>query len=532
MQGQERENTVSEASAKPTKPSTQIGLGIVAVGLVGCDIVRTHVEQVTGNTRATYAPLPRTPETEKARFVLNRVAFGAKPGEVAKVTKMGVQAYLEEQLADTLTEDPLVNWRVNTLDLQEEVRSAPENTADLSNEQLLQETAQASLLRAVYSRHQLRETMADFWTNHFNIFALKNNERELIPVDTETVIRPHILSSFRDLLLASAHSPAMLSYLDNQENKRGVANENYARELLELHTLGVHSGYTQKDIQEVARCFTGWRLRTSGDFQMNFIEGVKTPYKAFLFDANLHDEGAKFIPFLNLSLSPKGGEKDADAVLERLATHEATARFLAQKLCRRYLGYVPNEIVERATKAYLKNDTSIRALLRPILLDGLKLEATKRPLFKRPLDFVVSALRTLGADTDGGVEIQHALQDMGQPLYQWPMPDGFPEKGAAWTGSLLARWNFALSLLSQRGGGTHVTLTPLFEGFGAKSETEKIDALLEGILNQAHDSPTLQPLRKGILAHIQKAKSAGVSEAQSLAEGAALVLASPPFQWK
>ena len=179
------------------------------------------------------------------------------------------------------------------LETQQDVSDAPDAMDCMPDSQLMTETQQAALLRAVYSTHQLRETLADFWTNHFNIFALKNNERVLLPTDAERALRPHLMGKFRDLLNASAHSPAMLSYLDNQLNRRGVANENYGRELLELHTLGVHSGYTQKDIQEVARCFTGWRVR-KGFVKMN-LTNLKTPYNGFEFGPYQHDSGAKYV---------------------------------------------------------------------------------------------------------------------------------------------------------------------------------------------------------------------------------------------
>ncbi len=512
------------------------GLGAAAlVGMAGCDLVHKQVQGVTGTAHAEVLPLPNTPAAQEARHLLNRVAFGAKPGDVARVAQMGTKNWLEEQLADTLPEDPIVNWRVNSIDLQERVRSAPDTANDVDNAQLVAETLQAAILRAVYSRHQLRETLADFWTNHFNIYALKNNERELVAIDTEQVIRPHTLGKFRDLLLASAHSPAMLSYLDNQQNKKGVANENYARELLELHTLGVKSGYTQKDIQEVARCFTGWRLKTTGDIRYDVgsvLASTKDPHPGFLYDPTLHDDGAKFIPFLNLHLVPNGGKKDADMVLERLVTHETTAMFLSRKLCRRYLGHVPPEIVTRASNAYLKNDTDICAMLRPILLDGVFDPTRNRPIFKRPLDFTVSALRAVSADTDGGEALQKHLSSMGQALYQWPMPDGFPEKAAAWTGSLLGRWNFALALTGQQIGGTTIDLEAPFKALKAQDDADKVKTLVEMILNVPADSNEVRPLVATLNNHIAQAKRSNLPEKSIFAEVAALVIASPAFQWR
>lgn len=512
------------------------GLGVAAlIGMAGCDLIRGRVQQVTGRVHAEYAALPNTPSALEARHVLNRAAFGAKPGEVALVAQTGAKNWLEEQFADNLTEDPIVAWRVGSIDLQERVRSAPDTTNDIDNDQLMAETMQAAILRAVYSRHQLRETLADFWTNHFNIYALKGNERELVAIDAENVVRPHLFGKFRDLLLASAHSPAMLSYLDNQQNRKGVANENYARELLELHTLGVNSGYTQKDIQEVARCFTGWRLKTTGDIRYDagsVLASVRDPHPGFYYDSSLHDEGAKFIPFLNLHLTPKAGKRDADSVLEQLVMHEATARFLARKLCRRYLGHVPPEIVDRAAKAYLKNDTDIRALLRPILLDGVFDPTRNRPVFKRPLDFMVSALRAVSADTDGGATLQKHLAAMGQPLYQWPMPDGFPEKAAAWTGSLLGRWNFALALTGRQIDGTNVDLEAGFKTLGAKGDEGKIQTLVESLLNLPMNSSEARPVVATLREHLAKARQSNLPENTAIAEVAALTLASPAFQWR
>ncbi len=497
-----------------------IGVGTALLAGAGCSAIRQRARELTGPTPAVYTPLPHDADaTARAAHVLNRVAFGPRPGDVARVAAMGAAGYIEEQLADRMDEDPAVGWRVNGLETQQWEQDAPDVLYSLDDGQLLTETQQAALLRAVYSRHQLRETLADFWTNHFNIYALKADGRNLIPVDTERVLRPHILGRFHDLLRASAHSPAMLTYLDNQQNRRGVANENYARELLELHTLGVKSGYTQRDIQEVARCFTGWTVQTG------FRRGQ------FTYDAKRHDDGAKFIPFLNLTLTPGGGEKDAEAVLERLAMHPATAHFLARKLCRTFLGARPDSVIENAANAYLRSGSDIRATLRPILLDALQNPAECKPILKRPLPLVVSALRALAADTDGGASLQKYLADMGQPLYQWPMPDGFPVKTSAWTGSLLPRWNFALALASNAIGGTVVDLNAPLDAAGAKTDAAMVDTLIATVLAHPPDSPAIQPVREQIRQHIARARQASVPQATLIAEATGLLLASPPFQW-
>ena len=508
-----------------------MGIGAASLlALSGCGALRNGKSALTGTTAPTFAPASKHESADAARRVLNRVAFGPNPGDVARVAETGVGNYLEEQLADILPENQTVAWRVDGLETQQDVLDAPDTLDNLSDSQLLIETQQAALLRAVYSTRQLRETLGDFWTNHFNIFALKNDERVLLPTDAERAIRPHILGKFWDLLNASAHSPAMLSYLDNQLNKRGVANENYGRELLELHTLGVHSGYTQKDIQEVARCFTGWRVR-KGFAQMN-LTNLKTPYNGFEFGAYQHDNGVKYIPFLNLTIAAGGGQKDGDAVLERLATHPATARFLATKLCNRYLGHAPKDVVEKAASAYLKNDTDIRALLRPILLDNLPKTGTTKPILKRPLEFTISALRTLGADTNANANLQEPLAAMGQALYQWPMPDGFPEKQSAWTGSLLGRWNFAMALTANGVSGTTIDLPAISKAFHADSDSARLDALIETIYQTSAAAPELTDLRQTVNQHIKKARTANLAENSIFAEAAGLLLAAPAFQWK
>ena len=506
-----------------------LAVGAIALGAAGCGEVRKQAQRLTGPMPAVYTALPQNVESVGlALHALNRVGFGPKLGDVAHVAAVGPAAWIEEQLADRMEEDPTVDWRVNALDTQQMEQDSPDTLYCTDYDQIQREMAQAALLRAVYSRRQLREQLADFWTNHFNIFSLKNDGRALLPTDTARVLRPHVLGRFHDMLTASAKSPAMLAYLDNNQNQKrdprtgGGANENYARELLELHTLGVKSGYTMKDIQAVARCFTGWTV--TGGFKRG----------AFEYQAGSHDDGMKYIPFLNLTLVPNGGQKDADRVLETLSAHPATARFLVQKLCRRFLGEVPEPVAARAESAYLRSGGDIRRTLRPILLDSdaLLKPNGRRPILKRPLDMMVSAARALAADTDGGEALQRHLVQMGQPLYEWPMPDGFPEKAAAWTGSLLPRWNFALALASNAVPGTRVDLNAPLAAAKAHTEAEQLDALTETVLARPAGAAEVQQVRAQVLGHIQRARAAGLPDATVLAEATGLLLASPTFQWK
>jgi uncharacterized protein (DUF1800 family) len=504
------------------------GLAAAAMASTGCASVEQQITSRLKPTPASYEPVPRSPELTAARAVLNRAGFGPRPGDLARTVHMGPQAWLEEQLADKMDESPLLTWRVNSLDIQQTVQDEPDLLDSMPDDQLLRETQQAALLRAVYSTHQLREVMADFWTNHFNIYALKNDGRTLLPVNVETALRPHIMGKFRDLLTASAHSPAMLAYLDNNKNRKGVPNENYARELLELHTLGVHSGYSQHDIQEVARCFTGWTIQSG--LPANAIS-LKPPftraYDGYRFDASGHDESLKYVPFLHLTLTPNGKNHDAAAILHSLAAHPATARFLATKLCRRFLGATPPAIVESAARAYLAADTSIPALIRPILLDGVLSERT--PVFRQPLTYCAAALRALDADTDGGPGLQAHLSAMGQPLYEWPMPDGFPVRAAAWTGSLLPRWNFALALTANDIGGTQISS----EGLLGRALHESDDAVAAMIVEATLGTPKDEPSRDRVevAKYLATARASCPDRATCIAGAVSLALSAPAFQW-
>ena len=529
-----------------------IGAGVALAG-AGCGDLQKAYRKVTGPTPPDWTPLPpESPGARTAVHVLNRAAFGPRPGDVSRVSRMGAAEWIEEQLAVTKPEqtyrdlrkqkpllpgqkmdlpevedldpdeDPAARWRVASLDIHQINADDPNELYCQDDKQLVRETGQAALLRAVYSRHQIREVMADFWTNHFNIYALKLEGRSLVPIDTERVVRPHVLGNFEEMLVASAHSPAMLTYLDNKENRNGVANENYARELLELHTLGVRSGYTQRDIQAVARCFTGWTV------------GSGFNRAQFLYDPKRHDVGAKYIPFLNLHIAPYGQQADAETVLVTLARHPVTARFLATKLCLRYLGHAPADVVEKAARSYLKSESGsdIRALLRPILLDALVDPAHCKPIVKRPLDMMATALRCLAADTDAGEPMLQHLSNMGQPLYQWPMPDGFPEKSSAWTSTLLPRWNFAIALATNAIAGTKVDLYAPMRAANAISDDERVNTLMETILGRPHTTRELAVLRGQVIAHVRREVNAGVKDDALLSQTAALLLSSPAFQWK
>ncbi len=363
------------------------------------------------------------------------------------------------------------------------------------------ELQMSRILRAVYSERQLQEVMVDFWTNHFNVYAAKGADRWLLTSYDRDTIRPHTLGKFYDLLLADAQSPAMLFYLDNfqsvspnaqlpqqrpgaargplavlmsnnpqqqrpqqQQRPRGI-NENYARELMELHTLGVDGGYTQKDVQEVARCFTGWTIfqPRGGAAAAAALMGRDARDNAgkFIFRSAVHDNGEKTV--LGHKIPAGGGIKDGLMVLDIVAHHPATAKFIATKLVRRFVSDdPPPALVDRVAQTFLKTDGDIRQVLKAIFFSPEFSSAEAyRAKVKRPFELAVSAVRTLGADTNGGPQFHQWIARMGQPLYGFQTPNGYSDLAENWvnTGALLERMNFGLALVSNRIPGTRVDLS-------------------------------------------------------------------------
>jgi uncharacterized protein (DUF1800 family) len=392
------------------------------------------------------------------------------------------------------------------------------------------------ILRAVYSERQLQEVLVDFWTNHFNVFAGKGADRWLLTSYDRDTIRTNTMGKFHDLLLATAQSPAMLFYLDNFQSvspnarvrpngpnrrrpqgdsvlgrflgegrarrmternrddraqqsanipqrqaqpprqRRGI-NENYARELMELHTLGVDGGYTQKDVQEVARCFTGWTIfapRGGGAAAMALMgSGARENTGKFYFNARMHDEGEKIV--LGHRIPAGGGIKDGLMVLDILAGHPSTAKYIATKLCR-YLvqDSPPPALVDRVAAQFTKSGGDIRETLRAIISSPeFNSPQAYRAKVKRPFELAISAIRTLGAETNGGPQLHRWIARMGEPLYLYQTPNGYSDTAESWvnTGGLLERLNFGLTLASNRIPGTRVDLKRFSAGDAADSQT-------------------------------------------------------------
>lgn len=444
---------------------------------------------------------------------LNRLTFGPRPDERVRFAQIGLQNWVEEQLAYESINDFACDLRLKSFDTlrmkaHELIDISDKILDDVDQELAPTELRQATLVRQVYSRRQLFEVMAEFWSDHFNIATIKGDCFYLKTVDDREVIRKHTLGSFRDLLWASAHSPAMLTYLDNQVNQKGAPNENYARELMELHSLGVNGGYSQRDVMELARCLTGWAVKE------HFW------YGDFTFNEDMHDTGEKFVLGRRIPLS---GQAEAEGVIEVLAQHPSTAQFIATKLARRFIADPPPaELVQRAAKAFLRTNGDIRATLRVILLDGLSLAAAR---YRRPINFVAASLRMLNAETDGGPAVQDYLLRMGQRPFNWPTPDGYPDHDAAWQGNLMPRWQFAFALVRNELDNTNLDLPALREASGAETLPTTLDAIASLLLG----APISPAVRAEWIAATQ---AAGASEEETLAILIGGILASPAFQWR
>src|SRR5882724_9218553 len=346
----------------------------------------------------------------------------------------------------------------------------PKPTPPAKNpQQVVIELQRAELLRAVYSNRQLYESVVNFWENHFSIFSQKDSDRLLLTSFDRDTIRPFAMGRFRDLLGATAHSPAMLFYLDNWRSSvarpypatktkpagvDGGLNENYARELMELHTLGVDGGYSQKDVQEVARCFSGWTILKPNE------EGV------FLYRPGLHDNGEKIV--LGHKIPAGGGLADGERVLDILATQPATAHFIATKLARRFISDdPPPSLIDRAAAVFLKTDGSIRETLRSIVTaPEFFSPVTYRAKVRSPFEYVAAAMRALEAESDGDRPVLDAIGRMGQPVFGRITPDGYADRADQWlaSGAMVARFNFASALAANRIKGTKIDLGLLLSG--------------------------------------------------------------------
>jgi uncharacterized protein (DUF1800 family) len=508
---------------------------------------------------AAAEPAPvRMTERERAIHVLDRLAYGPRPGEVDRVLSEGVDAWVARQLhpeaiPDAAVESKLRSYRSLGLSAVALYNDYPDKKSRMMGlfgsgrkpQEIVQELAAAKVLRAVESERQLQEVMTDFWFNHFNVAAQKNQLKWLVsPYERET-IRPRVLGKFRDLLGAVARSPGMLIYLDNfqstidaryapagarediaeMEDKMSAGgknkgraklglNENYARELMELHTLGVDGGYTQTDVTELARVLTGWSLDRPN--KKNRVKDFE-----FKFKRRMHDPGAKVLLGVPIAWS---GVDEGDKALDLLARRPETARFIALKLCRRFVAdEPPADLVDRVAERFRASGGDIRETLRALFADPAFSERRYfRSKVKTPLEFTASALRATRAELRDPLKIAKSIGGMGQPLYQCEPPTGWPDRAAPWVsaGALLARMRAAAGLFG-RGPDAPASAdsAALLGGVDPRSKVQVVAAYVDAFLGGEMSDRT----RAAILARLDH-------PGMSTDKIAALVIGSPEFQ--
>jgi len=447
--------------------------------------------------------------------------------------------------ADALGQDPNVVTRAISDDSKRPAR-------------VVEELAMAKTLRAIYSERQLQQVMDDFWFNHFNVYAGKGEVRWYLTSYERDVIQPHALGKFRDLLTATAQSPAMLFYLDNflsadpnaaqrqaqqramrqqmrrypygypprpaqqgqaKKQERGL-NENYGRELMELHTLGVDGGYTQKDVTEVARCFTGWTIEKPREIAQ------------FKFDDRLHDPNPKIVLGKKIHAS---GMKDGEEVIALLAKNPNTAKFISTKLARRFVSDTPPPaLVERMAKTFEKSDGDIREVLRT-MIDSPEFwtRDAYRAKVKTPYELVVSSVRALGTDVDTPMPLVGWVGRIGEPLYQCQPPTGYSDKSETWvnTGALLNRLNFSLALAGNKVRGSRSDVAALMGNDATADPRAGLDRAVQVFLDGQVSPGTVETLEKQLEnPQIVQAKLDDPVKQVDLGVITGLVLGAPEFQ--
>jgi len=472
---------------------------LLALGLAwlaACDGPRTVAARWLGADVPRFVP-PATPAIDPAHRLLDRAGFGPWPGDLDEVGAMGREAWIEHQLHPDDIEDHACVAMARRFD---SLQASPGDAAEWEDATLRRELQRHAVLRAVHSRRQVHESLVAFFADHLNVSIHEPGVARLAPHYVREVLRPHALGRFADLLRASATSPAMLVYLDGADNAlRGpddVPQENHARELLELHTLGVHGGYDQRDVMEAARALTGWVVR----------EGLLRGRGSVGFEPAWHDDGRKTV--LGEVLEAGRGAADLDALVDILVRHPSTARHLAARLARWCVGEPPPDLVDAAARTFATSDGDLRATVRTILRSDALLAAP--PRLKRPFRFVVSALRGLGAVTQARPPVLTALERMGQAPHAHPTPDGYPLEPHPWLGSLYWRFGFAAEI---EGPGTQIPWRELERSLG-----DDPGSWFAHLVGRRPTDAELTPLVRAV--------DAGLPPRQV----ASLVLCSPAFQ--
>jgi uncharacterized protein (DUF1800 family) len=534
---------------------------------------------------------PTLTERQRAMHVLNRLAFGPRPGDVDAIAKSGVDAWIEQQLHPEAIPDRAVEARIALLPTMSlsnaqivktyyepvlmarkkanaEAKDGIDDKKDIRRELMrdippgqrpqvvMNDLLAQRILRAAESDRQLNEVMVDFWMNHFNVFAGKGIDRFLLTSYERDVIRPHMWGRFEDLLLATAKSPAMLFYLDNarsiaapenrprfaqratfggrrfgrmdampqqqQNQQKGGLNENYAREIMELHTLGVDGGYTQKDVTELARVLTGWTITRERD---GSGEGA-----AFIFRPMLHDAASKVV--LGVRFPAGGGIQEGERMIQILARHPATAHHIAYKLCQRLVADdPPPALVDRVAAKFLATGGDLRQTVKAVISSPEFWSQTSyRAKVKSPFEYTISAVRAVNGKITDVTPIARALQQIGEPLYGAQPPTGYSDKADVWinTGALMNRLNFALALVSNKLPGVQSDVVSLIPTAEASDASRSVEALALALTGGNLTEETRSTIKSRIVE--RKTPTEDPWDNTQLPTVAGLILGSPEFQ--
>jgi hypothetical protein len=454
--------------------------------------------------RAPAPPAPTVFQDQQLK-VLRRLTYGPTPEDISQLYMYGFDNFLNAQLDPSTIDDSACEARLTPMTT---LTMTPFDTVGADFTLATNQIQEQAIARAIYSRRQLFERVVEFWSDHFttnlNVVGVYKS------IEVREVYRKHAFTKFRDMLYASFTSPAMLIYLNGAQNTRTAPNQNYAREIMELHTLGVDGGYTQQDVIEVARCLTGWQYASSSS----------DPRRGTAFyNSGRHDNNQKIV--LGNVIAAGGGQADGDRVIDILVNHPSTHRFIAKKLLRHFISDQPSTtLVASVAETFRQSGGDIKAVLRAILTQENIQSAP--PLFKRPFHLVVSGVRVMGINVTSYSSLRGTqLPAMGQGMYAWATPDGFPTEYTYWGTLPLARWNYLFNLANNGVSGATFNITTMRDG--AVTPTQVADRIDRVVF--ANEMP--RDDKNALITYLGPSNPSD----SRVRDGFGLGLSSPAFQW-
>lgn len=505
-------NGSAELETPPSDRRRFLALGASAVAALAGTASVDAQPRVTGKPLARPAPStkldPSSDWKDPVLRLVRRITMGLEPAEVARARQLGYAGYLEYQLNDTAIDDSAVDAYVTI-----NYPFVPQNSAALKTAdggEVYNQLADAALYRAAYSKKQLKERMVEFWTDHFNILFDKVGYLKV--TDDRDVIRANALGKFPDMLRASATSAAMLGYLDQNSSRTPTPNQNYAREIMELHTLGVDGGYTQNDVAQLSRILTGWSYNGNGIFQ---------------FTTSFHDRTAKTFlgttfPAMANTATAAQQKAEGDQAITMLINHPSTAKFIASKMSKWLLAHTPPQsVVDAVAATYTATGGDIKAMIRTILTGKNLMAAPAK--YKRPFHLAASSLRGMAVESTNIRSTRQRLDVMDMTPFYWEQPDGYPDRISWWSGAASQRWNWATYISNQN--STTTTRTNTVANF--RAPTDNADGVIAQINARMFGGEMPATLKSSLTTYLK----AGTYSDSRVRETIALAASSHQFQW-